>query len=150
MPVIREFMTCDHRDCDDLFVGIEAAVVGADWPEAEAALKNFSAAMLRHFGAEEEILFPAFEGKTGMRMGPTQVMRSEHLQMRELLADMEAALANQDGEEYSGAAETLLIMMQQHNLKEENILYPMCDQHLEAEAEGVFAQITERIRGAPA
>ncbi|MCL2829337.1 MAG: hemerythrin domain-containing protein [Betaproteobacteria bacterium] len=150
MPGIREFMTCDHRACDDLFAGIEAAVVGADWPGAKAALKNFTTAMLRHFGAEEEILFPAFEEKTGMRMGPTQVMRSEHLQIRDLLAEMEAALARQDGEEYSGAAETLLIMMQQHNMKEENILYPMCDQHLEAGAIGVLAQVSERVGRAPA
>ena len=30
-------------------------------------------------------------------------------------------------------AESLLIMMQQHNMKEENVLYPMCDQHLVGE-----------------
>ena len=40
------------------------------------------------------------------------------------------ASARAAADEYAGNAETLLIMMQQHNMKEENILYPMCDQHL--------------------
>ncbi|TRZ68118.1 MAG: hemerythrin domain-containing protein, partial [Rhodocyclaceae bacterium] len=40
-------------------------------------------------------------------------------------------------------AETLLILMQQHNMKEENILYPMCDQALAAQVE----QLSERISG---
>ncbi len=148
MSGIREFLTHDHRSCDDLFAAIEAAVASVDWLRAEAAFKAFNAAMRRHFDAEEGILFPAFEEKTGMRMGPTQVMRSEHLQMKELFAEMEAALAQRNGEEYSGYAETLLIMMQQHNMKEENILYPMCDQHLGGGNSEVFTQISERIQEA--
>jgi iron-sulfur cluster repair protein YtfE (RIC family) len=31
--------------------------------------------------------------------------------------------------------------MQQHNMKEENILYPMCDQALAAEAEHLCAKM---------
>ena len=44
-------------------------------------------------------------------------------------------------QENSGIADTLLIMMQQHNMKEENILYPMCDQHLSNE----LAPLLERL-----
>jgi hypothetical protein len=50
--------------------------------------------------------------------------------MRELLAQMKAGLDDRDDDGFSGNAETLLIMMQQHNMKEENILYPMCDNAL--------------------
>jgi DUF438 domain-containing protein len=65
-----------------------------------------------------------------MTSGPTEVMRGEHRQMRDLLAQMRASLANRDSDDFGGNAETLLIMMQQHNMKEENILYPMCDNAL--------------------
>lgn len=51
-------------------------------------------------------------------------MRGEHDQMRELLVAAKFALDARDEDDYSGTAETLLIMMQQHNMKEENILYP--------------------------
>ncbi len=50
--------------------------------------------------------------------------------MRELIAQMSEAVARQDSDTFAGAADTLLVLMQQHNLKEENILYPMCDRLL--------------------
>jgi DUF438 domain-containing protein len=91
---------------------------------------------------EEQTLFPAFEARTGMTMGPTQVMRMEHGQMRELIDAAVDALQAGNTDDFFGQTETLLIMMQQHNMKEENVLYPMCDQHL---ADGSAALI-ERLR----
>jgi len=44
-------------------------------------------------------------------------------------------------EQYSGLAETLLLMLQQHNLKEEQILYPMMDQALAAEQQVLLARL---------
>jgi hemerythrin-like domain-containing protein len=130
MNTIRELMSHDHRQCDELFVAVEKAIDDRAWDTAVTVFGRFSEAMLSHFKAEESVLFPAFEERTGMRMGPTQVMRGEHAQMRELIEAAEASLSARDANDYSGYAETLLIMMQQHNMKEENVLYPMCDQHL--------------------
>ncbi len=130
MTTFRDVMTGDHRQCDAFFVAVETALNETRWDQAIAAFAAYERAMLRHFRAEENLLFPEFENRTGMRMGPTQVMRNEHAQMRELLEAAAAALQAQDAEDYSGYAETLLIMMQQHNMKEENVLYPMCDSHI--------------------
>jgi len=127
---IREFLIDDHRHCDDFFAAAEQAVERGDAAAAAAAFAQFSAALLRHFQAEEQTLFPAFEARTGMTMGPTRVMRMEHEQMRGLLEVAAEALAAGDVEEFLGQGESLLIMMQQHNMKEENVLYPMCDQQL--------------------
>lgn len=123
-------MSHDPRKCDELFVEIERSLSRAAWEEANAAFERFSEAMLSHFSAEESRLFPAFEERRGMRIGPTQVMRSEHAQMRQLIEAAEAAIAEHDADDYSGYPETLLIMMQQHKMKEENVLYPMCEEHL--------------------
>ncbi len=130
MHSIREFLTDDHRRCDDVFADVEQAVNAGDWAIAAERFSAFSSAVLQHFSVEEGVLFPAFEQRTGMTMGPTQVMRGEHIQMRQLISSAAAAIAAKDADTYAGDAETLLIMMQQHNMKEENILYPMCDQHL--------------------
>ena len=135
MESIRDLMAADHRQCDDFFVAVERSVARSAWSDADAEFGRLREAMLHHFDAEEEILFPAFEAHTGMTMGPTRVMRSEHDQMRDLLVAAKAALDARDADDYSGTAETLLIMMQQHNMKEENILYPMCDQHLSRRVE---------------
>ena len=37
------------------------------------------------------------------------------------------------------------MLMQQHNMKEENILYPMCDQALAAEAEELGGKISSML-----
>ena len=56
-----------------------------------------------------------------------------------------AALGAGNTEDYLGQAETLLIMMQQHNMKEENILYPMCDQHLTEELPAVLQHLESEL-----
>lgn len=140
MTIINSFMTDDHRRCDDFLAAAEVALGKGDLPAARSAFAQFRAAMLEHFEFEEKSLFRRFEARTGMTQGPTTVMRGEHMQMRGLLEDAEAALAEPDGGDYLGLIETLIILMQQHNMKEENILYPMCDQHLADEAETLVDQ----------
>ena len=139
-----------HRHCDDLFVAAENAVQRADWVAAASAFEHFHEQMKAHFEAEEGLLFPAFEAATGMSEGPTKMMRYEHDQMRGLLAQLSQACEAHQGEDYAGAAETLLMLMQQHNMKEENILYPMCDQALGAEAERITAQMSGLLEHAHA
>jgi hemerythrin-like domain-containing protein len=148
MQSIKEFMAGDHRQCDDFFVAVETAIVGGAWDVAASAFAKFQDAMLRHFSTEESLLFPAFEQRTGMYMGPTQVMRGEHIQLRELMLVAEEALLAQDADTYLGDAETLLIMMQQHNMKEENVLYPMCDQQLLDQIDTLLPDLREAIRTA--
>jgi hemerythrin-like domain-containing protein len=124
---ISEFMSKDHKACDLLFAEAENAASEENWDSASQALTTFVRAMDRHFGVEELELFPAFEQAIGMQGGPTEMMRMEHEQMRELFAEMQYALEQENSDDYLGAAETLLILMQQHNMKEEQILYGMID-----------------------
>ena len=145
MTTLRELLAEDHRRSDEGFVAVEQAVADAAWARADAEFVRFQTAMQRHFAVEETVLFPAFEARTGMRMGPTEVMRAEHAQMRELLEAAGDSLAARSADDYSGYAETVLIMMQQHNLKEENVLYPMCDQHLVRELETLLPQLQQAL-----
>jgi iron-sulfur cluster repair protein YtfE (RIC family) len=148
MPSLTEPFRLHHQHCDDLFIGAENAVKRKDWSLARRELSAFLAAMEAHFGAEEEMLFPAFEAATGMSGGPTQVMRHEHAQMRKLFEQMQTALDGQNAAAYASAADTLLVLMQQHNMKEENILYPMCNQRLEAQAATLGPALHARLETA--
>lgn len=145
MPEIRDILIPHHKHCDELFSQAEEAAHAADWTRCADLHEQFSRELLAHLAAEEEHLFPAFETATGMTQGPTRVMRMEHEQMRELVVQMNNALVIHDQEAYTGAAETLLILMQQHNMKEENILYPMCDQNLVAQMDSLSAMISTRL-----
>ena len=135
-------LVADHRHCDGLFATAEDAAQRTDWAACRERFDAFRAAMLQHFEIEENVLFPAFEQATGMTMGPTAMMRSEHAQMRDLLENMTAVIAAGRRDDYLGLSETLLLYMQQHNLKEENVLYPMSDQVLAASGLDLTQQVT--------
>lgn len=135
-----------HKHCDDLFADAEAVVGAGEWDRAGPVLDLFREELEKHFRTEEETLFPAFETATGMSGGPTQMMRIEHAQMRGLLGQMADAMHGRDASGFAGAAETLLILMQQHNMKEENILYPMCDRSLADRAGELAPVVTEGLR----
>lgn len=133
-----------HKHCDEIFADAEEACGEGNWAAGTVAFELFRGQLETHFASEEELLFPAFEAATGMTSGPTEVMRGEHRQMRDLLAQMQAAVEARDSDTFGGAAETLLILMQQHNMKEENILYPMCDNALGSSDVG--ASLVERLK----
>lgn len=149
MESLSSVLAQDHRACDDIFAEAEQAAGAGDFAAAQALFARFRAAMERHMGLEEETLFPAFEDKTGNDGGPTVVMRHEHDAMRKLLAQMADAIAQGQGEHYLGLGETLLVLLQQHNIKEENVLYPMMDQMLAMEAIDMLADLKTAGVGQP-
>jgi hemerythrin-like domain-containing protein len=138
MATILEFLGSDHHSCDELFASAEESVGQKNWDGARASFDRFHASMLHHLTMEENVLFPAFEARTSSTGGPTQVMRMEHEQMRSLMQDMADAMAKTDYEGYLGLSETLNMLMQQHNMKEENVLYPMTDQVLASERDSLI------------
>ena len=141
MVTITEYMTGDHRRCDEILAALEVAVNDDDWVQATRLTADFLQAMDHHLTMEESVLFPAFEQKTGMTGGPTMIMREEHKQMRDLFLQLQFALDGKAGGEFLDTTETLLMLMQQHNMKEEGILYPMSDQHLGGEAQQILTRM---------
>jgi len=147
MAIIKEFMTQDHRDCDDTFAAMEQKANSEGLAAAQEDYKKMASEMEHHFQMEERVLFPAFEEKTGMTQGPTQMMRMEHTQMRSLIQEIGEALDVDNKDRFFGLTETMMIMLQQHNMKEEQMLYTMIQQHMSAENDQLImmmdAMITE-------
>ncbi len=140
MSNIKDYMTQDHRDCDEIFSQMEEAVANKS-DDAISKFEEFYDALTNHFKMEEMVLFPQFEQKTGMIQGPTQVMVMEHEQMRGLLSQMVEAIGAKDDDKFFGLSETLMILMQQHNMKEEQMLYTMIQQHLGSDADHIITQM---------
>ncbi len=125
--IISNYLRHEHRECDEIFAAAEKSVIEGDFKQAEQQFLLFSNDTLRHFKKEEESLFPTFEEVTGSTEGPTKIMRYEHEQMRGLIGKMAEALENKDKDAYLSIAESMMILLQQHNMKEEQMLYAMCD-----------------------
>lgn len=144
MSTIKEYLTTDHGRCDELFATMEDAVAKSI-DEAKESYEEFAKATERHFQMEERVMFLEFEQKTGMTQGPTAMMRHEHAQMRNLIAEMGEAIDAKDKDKFFGKSETLMILMQQHNMKEEQMLYTMAQQHLSAESDRIVDMMQSMI-----
>jgi hemerythrin-like domain-containing protein len=142
MPSIGQFLSEDHRRCDGYFLAAEHAVAAQDWDAAQQSFHDFHQATERHLAMEEQVLFLAYEALAGAA-GPSQVMRREHEQMRALFSDLTRALERRVGAEFLGLSETLLVLMQQHNMKEEQMLYPMCDRLLAIGRDDLIARMRQ-------
>ncbi len=139
---IKDFMTHKHRECDHFLAEAEEAVEKGDFDTALEKYLAFKNETLKHFDMEEEYLFPMFEEKTGMTQGPTQVMRMEHAQAKGLFEKMDEAYNAKEKDRIFGLGESMNILLQQHNAKEEQMLYTMMQQHLGAQNDEIVEKLT--------
>jgi hemerythrin-like domain-containing protein len=122
------YFTAGHRSCDAGWAEVEAAAEAGDDAAVRAGWQRFEGEFRRHLDQEEALLFPAVEAATGMvNAGPTHVMRLEHERMRAVLDQMAAAAGRGDRNQLLDLGDTLHILIQQHNVKEEGVLYPMAE-----------------------
>lgn len=138
---ISSFLTADHRACDEIFAEMENAVASDNWSDSEKKFDAFVTDLYHHFDMEEQIMFPAFEQKTGMTGGPTQMMRMEHDQMRSVVGQMKTDIDSKNKDHFFGLSESLMMIMQQHNMKEEQMLYAMADAHLGGDSATVVSEM---------
>ena len=141
---LADFFAQDHRDCDARWADVEELLDTDDIEMARAAWQKFDASMRRHLAMEEEVLFPAFDARSGMAGGgPVAVMKMEHQQMRGLLDQVGNAVESGDAGEAMDIGDTLLMLVQQHNVKEEGMLYPMAENMLAGDWEDLVEQLSK-------
>jgi len=124
---ISDFLGYDHRRLDEILPDVERMTEGGALANAGERFAEFSCGLNRHIDAEEQILFPTFEQLTGMTMGPTTAMRAEHVEIRRCMTMVAATLDAQDVAGAKHAIGQLDEILTAHNMKEEQILYPMAD-----------------------
>jgi uncharacterized protein (DUF2249 family) len=129
---VNEALSWDHDRLEEIEARAFAGFEAGDGSAAREAWAEFALGLRRHIGFEEAILFPAFEQGTGLSpdAGPTAVMRQEHRRIEELIDAIASAFAG------AGSPQPLRTelhrVLGEHNMKEEQILYPMTDNCLSA------------------
>jgi len=131
---INQYMTTDHRACDEQFAQLENIVDQGNFDGAKVMFDEFKDHMIKHFDMEEKVIFPQFNSAQGEGCNPTGVMIMEHDQMRNLFDKMQEAINKNNKENFLGLSENLLFVMQQHNMKEEQIMYNLADEVLNSQA----------------
>lgn len=142
--LISEFFEQDHDRLDELFKTFQK-FKRSDFAKAKEAFKELKFGLQRHIVWEEDILFPLWEGKTGMSDGgPTFVMRAEHRRIGQLLEAIHDKVAEQNLES-DQEEQVLLDLLGSHNMKEERVLYPSIDQVTTHEERGAVYRNMEQI-----
>lgn len=139
--MISNLMTSDHRKCDENFGSIEELVDKKQFQKAIEVFIPWKNGMLHHLDLEEKYLFQELEQKLGGKIGPIIMMEMEHGQIRELISQMEKSINDKRHETYLGLADSCMLLIQQHNMKEEQVLYPMMDKFIDINIDELVEKI---------
>ena len=124
---VREFLGDDHRRLDAILREAARLAHAGSFAAALESFAEFRCGLERHIEMEEQILFPAFERVTGMTGGPIAVMHREHLEIRRLLDVIGASLRAENFAGLLEAVREFATVIEAHNEKEEDVLYPTVD-----------------------
>lgn len=139
---VNEALGWDHDRLDAIELRATEAWDAGRARDGARLHQRFVFGLLRHIRFEESVLFPEFERLTGVApdRGPTAVMRVEH-RLIEVLLDEVAAAADRGLRPPVHARDDLRATLENHNVKEENVLYPLLDRTLAAaEADALVFQ----------
>lgn len=140
---ISAFFEKDHGEIDAILAAVDFVVPAAGLVK----LKEFDRRLERHIVWEEDVLFPAAARvERGLAQGPIAVMKLEHVEIRASKALALDRMNAGDGEGARSFIQRMLAVLEGHNMKEERILYPACDDLIPAEEAG---RILELLAGSP-
>jgi hemerythrin-like domain-containing protein len=130
MSSIKDFLSTDHRECDEMFSKFEEALERSSAQEIEALYEEMRDRFFNHFKMEEEVVFKEFLESAGSGCNPIPVMISEHENMRSLISRIGESIKSGNKDMIYSLLDTLMIVVQQHNMKEENVMYNLLDQSI--------------------
>jgi len=135
--VILKVIDAAFRECNDIEQG---KALDVSFFEKTIDFIRYYADKFHH-AKEEEILFIAMiENSDQMHCNPIPVMLHEHSESRELVKEMEEAIAENNLEKLIDSTRAYGLLLQQHIYKEDNVLYPMAEQGLNDAQKEVITQ----------
>jgi len=139
---IKEYMSHNHKECDELLAELENEVESGNWDKVTKLNDAFRNETLKHFDMEENFLFALFDERASTGgCGPTQVMKMEHDQARTIFPKIDESIEQKDSDRFFGLSESLMILIQQHNSKEEQMLYTMIQNMLNSENDTIVEKL---------
>lgn len=125
-----------HERLTELFLLHQEALLLLDMALAQSRLRQFEIELQAHMRVEEELLLPVYSRAGRIPGGPIEFFTGEHKRMLEFLARFDekvTQLQNKPADLHRKIIElfdveaTFKHLMQHHDLREQNILYPTLD-----------------------
>ena len=132
---VAEYLGRDHDAIDVILADALRMAEDGETERAEHTFAEFADGLRRHIAIEEELLFPVFDrrhgfGGCGRPGGPSSVMVLEHRSIQNALAECQHALASLGKIDFREPFAHLRQLVEMHNVKEEQVLYPIIDRAL--------------------
>jgi hemerythrin superfamily protein len=131
MQTITECLKADHQRLDRLLDETFETVARGDLHGARLRFPEFARHLRDHMRFEEDFMFPIVERTICAADGPICVMRRDHREIEDRLAGMQAALYLGDVDALRAEHEALVLTLENHNGREERVLYPAIDRVLD-------------------
>ena len=109
-----------------------AALENRAWEKAAEAFGEFRHTIEDHMEAEEREMFPALDAELGAGSG-TKALRNEHSRFRQMCAYIAACIDLRDVQAAAFGLERFGEQFEAHDMREEWILFPMCERLLSQE-----------------
>lgn len=143
-----------HADIAEKLAVHRDLVVGLEFGRALEALGEFERALRDHMEAEERHILPLYEARVAPAPlgGDPEFFRLEHRNLLKNLAEIAARLTKlaadpkagrRQAHEFLDAEHLFIHLLEHHDLRERNVLYPELDKRLsEREREELLARVT--------
>jgi regulator of cell morphogenesis and NO signaling len=122
---ISDYFENDHDRLDILFRDY-LKLKSLHFAKAKENFVAFKHGLERHIAWEKDVLFPLFQKKTGIIEGPIVVLEEEHRQILRILERINLKVQRNDASS-NRLEHDLIVILGHHNVKEENVLYPVLD-----------------------
>ncbi|MEW6208852.1 MAG: hemerythrin domain-containing protein [Acidobacteriota bacterium] len=125
-----------HRALDEMFLLHQEALLDMDLPLASSRLREFETALLAHMRNEEELLLPVYARAGRIAGGSREMFTGEHKKMVEFISRFHRRLEEMSDSPADVKRRILgllfdeamfRMLMEHHDSREQNILYPMLD-----------------------
>lgn len=124
-----------HHRLDRLVAEVSDSVSGSDLRAARFYFKELARHLRSHLYFEETFMFPLLEMACGAN-GPMCVLRREHEEIESRLGGLQASLFLGSLADVRAELAALVATLENHNGREERVLYPMIDRELDDHARG--------------
>lgn len=127
---ISGLVGADQRRLDDILDEVDECVGSGRFFQAARLYDEFLSGLERHMEMEEEVLFPLYASLVQGGDGVVADMATEHMLIRVVAEEVAESLRLEDVRAFSDGIEELHAVMDGHDLREEQGVYPRLDEAL--------------------
>ncbi len=143
MKSTEHWLVHDHTKIEFLLGELVEAAETQNWQIMKRGIKELIRQLKFHMAREEDILFPAFDAKTGPPHIPTVMLRKEHRNIIRIFTELYSVIRYENLIKLRELLPELQTAMLAHHEQEERVFLPMASRILCEDREALSQQLED-------